>query len=98
MSDISIDIVKQDVAVEVTVNQDVALDVTVLGSGRGDKNFTQTFINQTSVTVPHNLNKKPAVTVIDSAGDEVLGNVHHLSDNSLQVTFSAGFTGTVFCN
>lgn len=90
MSDISIDITKQD----------VNLEVTVLGGGSGatDKNFVLPFTNQTSVTVTHNLNKKPAVTIVDSAGDEVFGNVTHISDNSLQVAFSSSFTGTVFCN
>jgi hypothetical protein len=90
MSDISIDIVKRD----------INLEVTILGGGTGatDKNYTQPFINQTDVTVNHNLNKKPATTIIDSAGDEVFGNVTHISDNSLQVSFSSSFTGTVFCN
>lgn len=89
MSDITIDIVKQDINLEVSV---------IGGAGGGDKYFSLPFTNQTSLTVSHNLNKKPAVTVIDSAGDEVFGNVTHLSDNSLQVAFSSSFTGTVFCN
>jgi hypothetical protein len=31
------------------------------------------------VTVNHNLGKRPAVTIIDSAGDEVFGDVNHIS-------------------
>lgn len=68
------------------------------GSAATDKNFTQAFTNQSSVTVTHNLSKKPAVTVIDSAGDECEGDIAHISDNSLVVSFSASFSGTVLCN
>lgn len=67
------------------------------GTG-GDLNFTQSFTSTTSVTVNHNLGKYPSVTVIDSAGDECEGLVDHISVNSLTVSFSAAFSGTVICN
>lgn len=89
MSDITVDIVKRDINLEITVAG---------GAGGGDKYFSQSFTNQSSLTVSHNLNKKPAVTIIDSAGDQVFGNVTHLSDNQIQIAFSASFTGTVLCN
>ena len=60
--------------------------------------FEQAFSSASSVTVNHNLGYKPAVTVIDSAGDECIGDVDHLSNNELIVTFSAPFSGTVLCN
>ncbi len=63
-----------------------------------DKNFSQAFISQSTVVVAHNLGKYPAVTVIDSAGDEVEGFVDHNSTNQLTITFSASFSGTVICN
>jgi hypothetical protein len=64
----------------------------------GDLHFEQIFTSLSTVTVTHNLNKKPAVTVIDSAGDEVVGDVDHTSNNQFVVTFSAPFSGTIFCN
>lgn len=64
----------------------------------GDKNFIQAFTSQTTVTVTHNLGKRPAVTIIDSANDECEGDVVHTSINQLVVTFSASFSGTVICN
>jgi hypothetical protein len=64
----------------------------------GDKNFVQNFSSATSVTVTHNLGKYPAVTVVDSANDEVEGEVEHISVNELVVTFSAPFSGKVVCN
>lgn len=63
-----------------------------------DKHFEQAFTTAISVTVAHNLGKKPAVTVIDSAGDEVVGMVNHVSDNELVATFSAPFSGVLYCN
>jgi hypothetical protein len=48
--------------------------------------------------VNHNLGKYPSVTVIDSAGDICEGSVDNLSKNSLTVTFSAPFSGSVICN
>lgn len=63
-----------------------------------DKYFEQAFSVTNSVTVNHNLNKYPAVTVHDSAGDEVEGSIVHASVNQLSVTFSAPFSGRVTCS
>lgn len=67
-------------------------------TGTGDLTFSQSFSSTSSVTVTHNLNKYPSVTVIDSAGDEVEGSVDYLSLNQLTITFSAPFSGTAICN
>lgn len=63
-----------------------------------NETYTQNFTNQASVTVTHNLGKKPSVLVTDSTGDEVIGNINHISDNELSISFSSSFTGTVVCN
>lgn len=65
---------------------------------RYDRHYEQAFTNQSSVTVNHNLGKRPAVTVIDSAGDEVFGDVEHVGPNELTISFGSNFTGTVICN
>lgn len=49
-------------------------------------------------TVTHNLNKYPSVTIVDSANDEVEGNVNHVSKTQLTITFSAAFSGKAFLN
>lgn len=56
------------------------------------------FTSQTSISVNHNLGYKPAVVVVDSAGDVCEGTVHHTDDNNLTVSFSASFSGTIICN
>lgn len=48
--------------------------------------------------ITHNMNKFPSVTVVDSAGDEVEGNVNHISVNQLVITFSAAFSGRAYLN
>lgn len=63
----------------------------------GDKSFSLDF-NASSVVVNHNLNKRPSVTVINSAGDEVEGDIVYNSLNQLTLTFSGSFVGTVYCN
>lgn len=49
-------------------------------------------------TINHLLGKYPSVTIVDSAGDEVEGNVNHISTNQVVVTFSAAFSGRAFLN
>ena len=49
-------------------------------------------------TITHNLGKYPSVTIVDSANDEVEGNVNHISINQLTITFSAAFSGKAFLN
>lgn len=59
--------------------------------------FTQN-VPASSWYVLHNLGKYPAVTVIDSSGHEVIGDVSHNSANALTLTFSAPFAGSVHLN
>jgi hypothetical protein len=49
-------------------------------------------------TITHNLNAYPSVTVIDSAGTYVIGNIEYISNNVLQLTFSAAFAGQALLN
>lgn len=68
------------------------------GPAGTDKNYTASWINQSSVTITHNLGKYPAVTVMDSAGDEVVGEVEYLDTNTVRVTFASSFTGSASLN
>lgn len=68
-------------------------------AGAGDRHYTHTQAVPASVwTVAHNLGKRPAVTVVDSSGREVEGDVQHGSATTLTITFSAAFSGTAYCN
>jgi hypothetical protein len=49
-------------------------------------------------TITHNLGRRPSVTVVDSAGTVVIGEVTYTSDNALTIRFSAGFSGQAYLN
>lgn len=67
-------------------------------NGSGDKNYAQPFVTSSEVVVTHNLGKYPAITVVDSAYSEVIGEVVHNNTMQATVTFSASFSGVVYCN
>lgn len=64
-----------------------------------DKHFEH---NQTSASsnwaITHNLGKFPSVTVVDSAGNFVVGEVIHLNNNNLTVSFRGSFSGKAYLN
>lgn len=83
-----------------TVNTAVAkLQAQVNAGAAGDKNFvfTQSIASDTW-TINHPLAKFPSVTVIDSAGTEVVGSVQFISISQIVLTFSAPFGGTAYLN
>ena len=49
-------------------------------------------------TINHDLGKYPAVSIVDSANDEVIGEVHYTSTSQVVITFSAAFSGKAFLN
>lgn len=49
-------------------------------------------------TIQHNLNKYPAVSVIDSSNREVFGDVEYLDLNSVRIIFSGAFSGKATLN
>lgn len=48
--------------------------------------------------VDHNLHKFPSVTIIDSAGTIVMGDVQYVSDIQITIDFSVPFSGSVYLN
>ena len=53
-------------------------------------------VSSNSWTIVHNLNFYPNVTVIDSSGTVVEGEILYISTNSLIVTFSGAFSGKAY--
>jgi hypothetical protein len=49
-------------------------------------------------TIAHGLGKFPSVTVVDSAGSVVVGDVNYADANNLTVGFSGGFSGKAYLN
>lgn len=48
--------------------------------------------------IVHNLDKHPSVTVVDSAGTTVYGEVDYTTTNSVQIRFMSAFSGTAYLN
>lgn len=48
--------------------------------------------------IRHNLGRKPSVSITDSAGSVVHGDIQYLDDNSLVIRFSAPFGGVAYLN
>jgi len=69
------------------------------GEYGGDKTYAYPQDNASDVwVVTHNMNKYPSVSVVDSAGSTVVGDVLYDSLNQVTITFSAPFSGKAFFN
>ena len=69
----------------------------------GDKHYStgNSFLQtpaQSVWVINHNLNKFPSVTVVDTAGSIILGEITYTDKNNLTLTFSAAFKGTAYLN
>ena len=80
--------------IKVTYNRNITQeDVT------GDKHYVHVQgPPQATWTVTHNLDKKPSLTVIDSAGNMVVGKLTYVSLNILTIQFASPISGEAICN
>ena len=66
---------------------------------RLDKNYVHTQrMASDSWIIAHNLNKYPAITIVDSGGTVVIGEIEYVSLNLACVKFNAIFSGKAYCN
>jgi hypothetical protein len=49
-------------------------------------------------TINHDLSRNPSVTVVDSSGRVVVGDIQYTSSNQIILTFSAVFAGKAYLN
>lgn len=54
--------------------------------------------SSSSWLVDHGLDKFPSVTVVDSAGTVVIGEVRYLNKNAVLLSFNSEFSGTAYLN
>lgn len=59
--------------------------------------YTQTTAASTWF-IPHNMNKYPAVTVKDSEGNIVIGELEYTDINNVKIIFSSAIGGTAYLN
>ena len=53
-------------------------------------------VSSATWTITHNLGYRPAVSVVDSGGNYVVGDVNYISTNALTISFSAPFGGFAY--
>ena len=82
------------------IKQPVKNQIDVKGlKGGGDKNYVHTQGSPSATwTVSHNLGKRPAAVVVDSAEDVVYGDIRYIDDNTVTLTFSGAFSGKAYFN
>ena len=59
--------------------------------------YTQSEASDTWI-IEHNMNRYPSVTVVDSAGTMVFGDVIYNSENKVTIKFMADFSGKAYLN
>lgn len=85
----------------VFINQGDAIKQITLSEvlPQGDKHFTYTqSLPSDTWVITHNLGKFPDVTVVDSAGTEVIGDCEYNDINTVTITFSGSFGGVAYLN
>jgi hypothetical protein len=73
--------------------------ITTGGGGGGGSDAYYRHVQSVAAstwTVVHNLEKRPAITVVDSGGDIWFGNVHYDSDNQVTISFGVAFGGEAY--
>ena len=48
--------------------------------------------------ISHNLGKFPSISVFDTAGTEMLGDIQYIDNNTVNITFSEEIRGTAYLN
>ena len=76
------------------------IDNFILASSiQGDLNFTFTQSSASAQwVIQHDLGKNPSVSVVDSAGSLVVGEVSYINNNNLIITFISAFSGKAYLN
>lgn len=98
-------VVIQDVRPNVvTVTESVTKVATIAQQGPpGPPGVDKSYVHEqhtpdTTWVIHHNLSKFPSVTVVDSGGTNVVGNIVYDTVNTVTLTFSAAFSGKAFFN
>lgn len=48
--------------------------------------------------IKHNLGKYPGITIVDSAGSVIIGDITYISENEIKVSFTGAFSGKAYLN
>lgn len=82
-----------------TLAKDNPHSVTAKQIGAKEKTFVHRQMSPSKEwEIEHNLFEYPSVSVVDSAGSVVIGDVTYISDSKLLIKFNAAFAGKAYLN
>lgn len=92
-------IVNEDTANKVIVNQDAPNQVVVRLAANAGNTRRQVYsqpVPSTTWNITHSLGGRPSITVVDSAGTVVIGEITYISDSQITASFTAAFSGFAY--
>ena len=73
--------------------------ISIFTKGYNDKTYKHVQgLSSATWNIAHNLGKFPSVTIKDSAGSIVIGEIQYNDDNNITLTFSGAFSGEAYLN
>ncbi len=67
--------------------------------GPGAETYIHTqMVPQSIWIISHNLDRYPSVTIVDSAGTVVIGDMEYVTSNEIRVSFTSEFSGKAYLN
>lgn len=85
----------------VSTTPSMNLDINNAGINQGSSGNTYIYTQPSAKNIwviSHNMNKYPSVTVVDSAGSVVVGEVVYNNTNQITITFIGSFSGKAYLN
>lgn len=94
---------KLDVRAEITETKPSIIEIGIIGPQGPPGPPGTTYIHHQQVAaktwrVEHDLGGYPSVTVVDSSGRYVIGDVQYIDKNTILISFSASFAGKAYLN
>lgn len=95
------EIKKKDVKANFNLN--ITPSISNLVTKEELENATATFVFEQAIAsdtwvINHNLNKKPSVTIVDSADNVVEGAEKYIDKNTIELRFNGAFKGRAYLN
>lgn len=75
-----------------------SVDLGLYGEGNPETAIYKQTVASDLWHIEHKLKKFPSVTVVDSAGTVVTGEVTYLDEGTFEIAFSGAFSGIVYLN
>ena len=80
-------------------SSDVDINLTIKDDSHKHSTYTHSQVSPSNEwSINHKLGKMPSVTIVDSGGSVVVGDIEYVDADNLRLSFSSAFSGKVFLN